>query len=119
MHGSPDKPLWRIHARFDGRINKKWSLYSDNYFVGSREAFVLTRADSQLVYPAPSYNLEEKSLKPFFDLNLGAQYNYNERLSFFLRLNNYLAWTRRLTPELFYNTPSEGVNFLLGASYRF
>lgn len=116
VHGSPDKPLWRIHARFDGRIDKKWSLYSDNYFVGTREALVLT-VDNTVNHT--QLNLEEKSLKPYFDLNLGAQYNYNERLSFFLRLNNYLAWTRRLTPELFYNTPSEGVNFLLGASYRF
>ncbi|MBR5918347.1 MAG: outer membrane beta-barrel protein, partial [Prevotella sp.] len=30
------KPLWQVHARFDGRIDKHWALYSDNYLVGSR-----------------------------------------------------------------------------------
>lgn len=113
--GSPDKPLWRIHARFDGRIDKKWSLYSDNYFVGTREALVLTATNN----PHAPLAIEEKSLKPYFDLNLGAQYNYNERLSFFIQLNNYLAWTQKLTGDLLYGTPAQGVNFLLGASYRF
>lgn len=115
IHGSPDKPLWRIHARFDGRIDKKWSLYSDNYFVGTREALVLTATNN----PHAPLAIEEKSLKPYFDLNLGAQYNYNERLSFFLQLNNYLAWTQKLTGDLLYGTPAQGVNCLFGASYRF
>ena len=33
------------------------------------------------------------TLKPYFDLNLGVEYTYNDHLSFFAQLNNYLAWS--------------------------
>ena len=111
------KPAWQIHARFDGRIDKHWALYSDNYLVGSRPALIVD--DMPIAPGAVKVKGTDVTLKPYFDLNLGVEYTYNDRLSFFGQLNNYLAWTANLTPMLLYRTPSQGVNCLLGVSYNF
>lgn len=110
-------PAWQVHARFDGRIDKHWALYSDNYLVGSRTQLLVKEATtaSGVVKCKDS----DVTLKPYFDLNLGAEYTYNDHLSFFAQLNNYLAWTADLTPMLLYRTPSQGVNCLFGVSYNF
>ena len=123
------KCKWQIHARFDGRINKHWSLYSDNYLVGSRTMltldilyYVRETLPSGEVAIKPGMRLapsDDIVLKPYFDLNLGAEYTYNDRLSFFGQLNNYLAWTAALTPMLLPYTPAQGVNCLFGVSWKF
>ena len=116
-----EKPQWLVHARFDGRIDKHWALYSDNYLVGKRSALLVDylawdtgTTGGTWVVPG-----EDEILKPYFDLNLGVEYRYNDRLSFFGQLNNYLAWTADLMPLLLYATPSQGVNCLFGASWNF
>ena len=108
---------WNIHARFDGRIDKHWAVYSDNYLVGARTAQIV----SDVPMPLESVKRKEDDvrLKPYFDLNLGVEYRYNDRLAFFGQLNNYLAWTADLTPLILYATPSQGVNCLFGASWNF
>ena len=35
-----DRPNWELAVRIDGRIDKHWSVYSDNKFVGGRKALV-------------------------------------------------------------------------------
>lgn len=118
------KPKWLIHARFDGRIDKHWALYSDNYLVGSRTMLMVTDyvplPGATAAYPTGSAVREADAvLKPYFDLNVGVEYTYNDRLSFFAQINNYLAWTADLTPLLLYSTPAQGVNCLLGVSWNF
>jgi hypothetical protein len=61
------------------------------------------------------YKLEEKKLKPIIDINLNAEYNYSEQLSFFLRLNN-LAFQRY---QEYYNYPSQRFMGMIGASFSF
>ena len=114
-----DRPNWEIGLRIDGRINKNWSLYSDNHFAGKRLALATDG---------------EHWLAPTIDLNLGLQYDMwvgkvkNERaknnalrpepqpnLTFFFQLNN---WLHRKN-EIYYGYRSQGINFLLGATYRF
>ena len=115
-----DRPNWEIGLRIDGRINKNWSLYSDNHFAGKRLALATDG--------------KEHWLAPTIDLNLGLQYDMwvgkvkNERaknnalrpepqpnLTFFFQLNN---WLHRKN-EIYYGYRSQGINFLLGATYRF
>ena len=118
-----DRPNWELGLRIDGRIDKHWSLYSDNHFAGSRKALC---SDGT-----------ERTLKPTIDLNLGLQYDMwvgkgeklelkGERgttlrpepqpnLSFFFQLNN---WLHRKN-EIYYGYRSQGINFLLGATFRF
>ena len=118
-----DRPNWELGLRIDGRINKNWSLYSDNHFAGKRLALTTDG---------------EHWLAPTIDLNLGLQYDMwvgkvkNEstkgktnnnalrpepqpNLTLFFQLNN---WLHRKN-EIYYGYRSQGINFLLGATYRF
>ena len=116
-----DRPNWELGLRIDGRIDKHWSLYSDNRFVGKRLALATDG---------------EHWLAPTVDLNLGLQYDMwvgkgekgkgkgannalrpepKPNLTLFFQLNN---WLHRKN-EIYYGYRSQGINFLLGATYRF
>ena len=124
-----DRPNWELAVRIDGRIDKHWSVYSDNKCVGGRKA---------LVYNGATDTYTEHMLRPILDCNLGVEYNMwvgskGERLkvkgekdqilrpepkpnlTLFLQLNNWLHHKN----ELFYGYRSQGINFLIGATYRF
>lgn len=119
-----DRANWDLCLRIDGRIDKHWSLYSENCFEGSRTA---------LVSDGSTY-----TLRPIVDLNTGVQYDMwvgkakGERLemkgdgqilrpepkpnlTLFLQLNN---WLHRKN-EYLYGYRSQGINFLVGATFRF
>ena len=101
-----DRPNWEAGLRIDGRIDQHWSLYSDNYFAGKRIALATDG---------------EHILKPTVQLNLGLQYEMwigkvkQPNLTLFFQLNNWLHYKN----DIFYGYQSEGINFLLGATYRF
>ena len=126
-----DRPAWKLGLRVDGRIDKHWSLYSENLFEGSRTALVYTAADDTYA---------ERTLKPCIDLNLGVQYEMwvgskgkrlkvkgerNEdqilrpepkpNLTLFLQLNNFIHRKN----AVYYQHHEHGINFTLGATYRF
>ena len=124
-----DRPNWELAIRIDGRIDKHWSIYSDNKFVGDRKA---------LVYNGATDTYTEHTLHPILDCNLGVEYamwvgSKGERLkvkgerdqilrpepkpnlSLFLQVNNWLHHKN----EILYGYRSQGINFLLGATYRF
>ena len=124
-----DRPNWEVALRIDGKINKNWSVYSDNYFCGDRLA---------LVYNSATDTYTDHLLRPTIDLNLGVEYNmwvgkvqasgktgYRDtgilrpepkpNLTLFFQLNN---WLHRKN-EIYYGYRSQGINFLLGAAYRF
>lgn len=124
-----DRPNWRLGFRVDGRIDKHWSLYSENRFEGSRLA---------LAYDANTNTYTEHSLKPRIDLNLGVQYEMwvgkkGERLkvnsdgnqvlrpepkpnlTLFLQLENFIHRKN----EIYYGFHSHGISALIGVSYRF
>ena len=96
-----DRPTWGINFRVDGKIDSKWSLYSDNQFGGGRYAL--------------DYSGQAVALKPTIDLNLGVQYNVNRWLACYFQLNNYLHRKH----DVFYGYQSQGINFMLGVSYTF
>ena len=119
-----DRPNWTLGLRIDGRIDKHWSLYSDNHLAGSRLALAKDG---------------EHTLKPTIDLDLGLQYDMwvgkmkdetlkvkgggeqilrpepKPNLTLFFQLNN---WLHRKN-ELYYGYRSQGINCLLGVTYRF
>ena len=119
-----DRAAWQIDLRIDGKIDKHWSLYSDNHFAGSRLALA---SDG------------EHLLKPTVELNLGAEYNMwvgkkqsaisrqhseggqilrpepKPNLTLFVQLNN---WLHRKN-EIYYGYRSQGINCLMGVTYRF
>ena len=115
-----DRPNWDAGLRIDGRIDRHWSLYSDNHFAGSRLALATDG---------------EHWLKPTIQLNLGLQYEMwvgkakakanatgqtlrpepEPNLTLFFQLNNWLHYKN----DIYYGYQSEGINFLLGATFRF
>ena len=62
-----------------------------------------------------SYNRYAFKLKPFVDMNLSAEYRYNDEVSAFIRFNNFTAkkyqfWT---------NTPVQSINIFGGVTLSF
>ena len=113
-----DRPNWELGVRIDGNIDKHWSLYSDNKFIGDRLALAKDG---------------EHILRPTLDLNLGVAYNMwvgksqksetgmtlrpepQPNLTFFFQLNN---WLHRKN-EVYYGYRSQGINCLAGVTFRF
>ena len=118
-----DRPNWELGVRIDGRIDKHWSLYSDNHFAGSR---VVLATDGEHI------------LKPTIALNLGAEYNMwvgkkrssasrqhaegtvlrpepKPNLTLFVQINN---WLHRKN-DIYYGYRSQGINCLMGVTFRF
>jgi len=95
-----DRPSWDAHLRIDARIDKHWSLYSDNTFAGGYNALYMGR-------------VEKAKAKVL--LNLGAQYNFNDNLSVYMQLNNLINRHN----DTYYTYQSEGIQGLIGASWRF
>lgn len=108
QEGRFDAPKWQVRLRIDGRINEQWSLYSDNYLIGSREAFVQTPGASSIA-----------TLRPYYDLNLGVEYKITRWLAVYAQLNNYLAFTNRLTGYAWYGYQNLGANCMMGATWMF
>lgn len=105
-----DEPSWEAHLRIEGKIDEKWSLYSDNRFAGKRHA---------CVYELQTNNYESYELRPMFNLNLGAQYSIDKWLSVFVQLNNYLAWTPKLSYFTYYGYEAQRANCLMGVKWLF
>ena len=124
-----DRPNWELALRIDGRIDKHWSLYSDNYFAGARRA---------LAYNGITDTYSEHTLRPTIELNLGVQYDMwvgkaktnggqstgdnlilrpepKPNLTLFFQLNN---WLHRKN-EIYYGYRSQGINCLAGVTFRF
>lgn len=108
-----DRPQWHAGLRIDGRIDSHWSLYSDNRAEGART--VMTTDG-------------EKTLAPIINLGLGCKYETavgkkavrrGERrmpnLELFFQLDNIMHRYN----ELYYGYQTQGIQFLLGALYRF
>ena len=120
-----DHANWQLGLRVDGKIDKHWSLYSDNHFAGSRLALATDG---------------EHLLKPTVELDLGMQYNMwvggkrsavshqhseggelplrpepKPNLTLFAQVNNFIHYKN----DIYYGYTSQGINFLVGATFRF
>lgn len=108
-------PTLEITSQLEVEITPKW-------FTGVKVFFMGERKDNQFVprFTTDGTNLlvfqrETQSLKSFFDANFHLGYKHNERLTGFFRINNianqqYQRWL---------NFPVQGIQVLLGASYKF
>lgn len=116
-----DRADWELGLRIDTRFNKHWSMYSDNRFVGPRRALAKDG---------------EHMLQTTVDLNLGLQYDAwvgkkfanhgntagtilrpdsKPNMTLFFQLNN---WLHRKN-EFYYGYRSQGINCLVGLTFRF
>jgi hypothetical protein len=101
-------PELQIAANLDFNITEKWYAGTSLFFVGERK--------DVFSYTSLLRNeLETVTLDSYFDLNAHVGYKYNDRLTAFLKGNNltsqdYQKWL---------NYPVQGIQVMLGASYKF
>ena len=103
-----DRPRWDLTVNIDARIDRHWSLYSHNYFADKRQALMWEETASGRDYSVTTFI-------PTIELNVGCMYEYNKWLSVYLELNNIMHRHN----VYYYGFTNPGVNFLLGASYKF
>jgi hypothetical protein len=102
-------PAMRIGSSLDVNITEKWYAGAQVFFVGERKD-AQVNTDNVIVE-----NDGIVTLKSYFDANMHVGYKHNDRLTGFLKLNNignqmYEKWL---------NYPVQGIQVMLGASYKF
>lgn len=103
-----DRPRWDLTVNVDARINRHWTVYSHNYFAGKRQTLMWDETAAGRQYSMAI-------LQPTIDINLGCAYEYNKWLRIFLELNNVIHRHN----AAYYGYYNPGINFVLGASYKF
>jgi hypothetical protein len=107
-----DKP-WQMPNSdlvFSGiyKATDQLTFNTDIYFIGSRTALVGEPETSSV----PS---RQVAMDPIIDLNVGASYQFSEKLNFFFKLNNF--GFQKYEQWLGYT--NKGINGLAGLSYSF
>lgn len=102
-------PAIRLSSSLDVNITKKWYAGAQVFFVGERKDAQIN-TDNVIVE-----NDGIRTLKSYFDANAHVGYKHNDRLTGFLKFNNianqqYQKWL---------NYPVQGIQVMLGASYKF
>ena len=92
-------------------IADKLIFRADLFYVGKRNSKSLLPVEG-VVESDGIYKVE---LPAYFDMNLGAEYRYTDRLSVFFNVNNVA--TRKYTK--WDNYPVQSLNVLGGATFRF
>ena len=95
---------------------EKLKFTTDIYLVGSRTGIVFEPNQENLLngYEINPQHIEI-SMDPIIDLNVGAEYQFSNKVSFFAKLNNF--GFQKYEQWLGYT--SRGLNWLAGISYSF
>ncbi|MBS7230807.1 TonB-dependent receptor [Flavobacterium psychroterrae] len=100
-------PSMKLSSNLDVNITKQWYAGLNIFYVGERKDM-----QSNLDLGTDPVIL---TLKSYFDANAHLGYKYNERLTFFLKLNNI----GNQAYEKWLNYPVQGFQVLVGANYKF
>jgi hypothetical protein len=104
-------PDFKFTGSFIYDMYDKIIIRADLFVTGSRW-FKALPADEGA---EPKNSLYMIKLKPFIDLNLGAEYRYTKRISAFINFNNIAAKKY----QYWYRFPVQGINILGGLTYAF
>jgi hypothetical protein len=104
-------PTYRgtLTAHYD--ISDKIVLTADIFYISKQFARTFDPNDGDRV----ATGIYSKELEGTIDINLGAEYRLNKKLSGFVQLNNLAA----IEYQRFNNYPTQRFNFLAGISYSF
>jgi len=100
-------PSMKLSSTLDVNITKQWYAGLNVFYVGERkdmQSNLDLGTDPVIV-----------TLKSYFDANAHLGYKYNERLTFFLKLNNI----GNQAYEKWLNYPVQGFQVLVGGNYKF
>ena len=104
-------PSITLNANLDLTITEKWYAGASLFFVGERKDQMIAPG---VIDPA-FYDFTTVTVKSYFDVNAHVGYKLNERLTFFLRMNNLFNQSY----EKWMNYPAQQFQIVLGASYKF
>lgn len=102
-------PEIKVDVNANYQIGEKWYLHSTLFFVGERESVRYTNL------PDDGIGLTSESVDSFIDLNFGVDYQFSERLGFFITAKNLLDDNY----EQWRNFQVQGLQLLGGLSYQF
>jgi outer membrane receptor protein involved in Fe transport len=104
-------PSITLNANLDLTITEKWYAGASLFFVGERK--------DQMIAPGVNdpafYDFSTITVKSYFDVNAHVGYKFNERLTFFLKMNNMFNQSY----EKWMNYPAQQFQIVLGANYKF
>jgi hypothetical protein len=106
-------PVYKFGTSLDVSITPKWYAGVNLFFTGERKDQIRTLSDAEVI--PPLYESQTLTLKSYFDANANIGFRYSERLTAFLRANNIANQQY----ERWLNSPVQGFQILLGASYKF
>lgn len=106
-------PAIKLGSNLNVTLTKKWYAVANVFFVGERKDIFYIQS-LVAVFP-PEYYPEKTTISSYFDANLLVEYQHSERLTGFLKLNNIANQTY----QKWMNYPVQGLQVLIGASYKF
>jgi hypothetical protein len=105
-----DQPLFRPDFKFAA---SGYYVMSEKIYFNAQLAYVTPRYFRN--YDASGLTYDYKTIKGYFDANIGVDYRYSKVLSVFANINNLTASKY----GRWYNYPSYGFGFMAGLSYAF
>jgi hypothetical protein len=106
-------PVYKFGTSLDVAITPKWYAGLNLFFTGERKDQIRTLSDAEVI--PPLYESQTLTLKSYFDANANVGFRYSERLTALLKANNIANQQY----ERWLNSPVQGFQILLGASYKF
>lgn len=109
-----DRPSWQILIDVRAKLDKdkKWTLFSENYLIGGRNALVAN------IDPADPTLTDVVKLKPIIDLNIGVEYAIDRNFAAFVKLSDYIHWGKFKNYQ-WYDYSTQGGNIVAGVSWTF
>ena len=109
-------PAFVLNSSASFKVVDKVKITGDLLFQGASKAKILTYGTAPIVPGAPRSILTTvKTIHAFADISVGAEYQYNKKISAFLKANNILGNEYQKYPYY----PNYGINILAGVTYGF
>lgn len=106
-------PEWLINVGSDFKVGK-------GFFGGLHFYFASKMKAEKFAFDATTNTKQEiVTLPATYDLNLNAGYNISKNLSIFGQLNNILAISPDMNPQIWYGYKTMGFNALIGFTLQF
>ncbi len=101
------KPQLKVTLTGNYNINSKIVAKVDVFYLASQYAKNVSDDNGNI--------LAQKQIPYLVDINLGTEYHYTKKLSFFIKLNNIA----NMKYKRWYNYPTQGFNVMGGLSFSF
>jgi hypothetical protein len=112
-------PSFDVTLSTSVQITEKIKATLDASVIGPRKGEVeictYKYKKEELLIDNPVYTTEYHDLKTIIDVNLGGEYQFSNKLNFFLNVSNLLNQNY----EMWHGYNSQGIHFLVGARYIF